>query len=39
MELKKVNENDLIFSLDIGTRSIKATVGIVRDKKFAVIGA
>ena len=37
MELKKVNENDLIFSLDIGTRSIKATVGIVRDKKFAVI--
>ncbi|MDY5912508.1 MAG: cell division FtsA domain-containing protein [Inconstantimicrobium porci] len=37
MELKKINENDLIFSLDIGTRSIKATVGIVRDKKFAVI--
>ncbi|MSR89855.1 cell division protein FtsA [Inconstantimicrobium porci] len=37
MELKKINENDLIFSLDIGTRSINATVGIVRDKKFAVI--
>lgn len=37
MENTKINERDLIFSLDIGTRSIKATVGVVKDKKFKVV--
>ncbi|MDS0525768.1 rod shape-determining protein [Clostridium sp. SHJSY1] len=31
------NPKDIIFSLDIGTRSIIGTVGVVRDKKFEVI--
>ncbi len=37
MKLLDVNSNDIIFALDIGTRSIIGTVGIVRDKKFNVI--
>ena len=37
MELKNFNPKDIIFSLDIGTRSIIGTVGIIRDKKFEVI--
>lgn len=31
------NIQDVIFALDIGTRSILGTVGIVKDKKFHVI--
>ncbi|WP_244835284.1 cell division FtsA domain-containing protein [Clostridium sp. BJN0001] len=37
MEIKNFNQKDIIFSLDIGTRSIIGTVGIVQDKKFNVI--
>lgn len=37
MELKQFNQKDIIFSLDIGTRSIIGTVGIIKDKKFQVI--
>ena len=37
MELNRFNQKDIIFSLDIGTRSIIGTVGVVRDKKFQVI--
>lgn len=37
MEKDKINPKDLIFSLDIGTRSIIGTVGVVRDKKLEVI--
>lgn len=37
MEIKNFNAKDVIFSLDIGTRSIIGTVGIVQDKKFNVI--
>lgn len=36
--MKRVfNPKELIFSLDIGTRSIIGTVGILKDKKFEVI--
>jgi cell division protein FtsA len=34
MELSNINPKDIIFALDIGTRSIIGTAGIVRDKKF-----
>lgn len=37
MGKQSVNSNDIIFALDIGTRSVIGTVGIVRDKKFNVI--
>ena len=37
MELKGFNKKDIIFSLDIGTRSIIGTVGIIKDKKFQVV--
>ncbi|SFC77926.1 cell division protein FtsA [Clostridium uliginosum] len=37
MELKNFNPKDIIFSLDIGTRSIIGTVGVIRDKKFEVV--
>ena len=37
MELSGINQKEIIFSLDIGTRSIIGTVGVVRDKKFQVI--
>ena len=37
MELKKFNQKDIIFALDIGTRSIIGTVGIIKDKKFHVV--
>lgn len=33
----KVNPNEIIFSLDIGTRSIIGTVGVLRGKKFHVV--
>lgn len=32
-----INSKDIIFALDIGTRSVIGTVGIVKDKKFNVI--
>ncbi|MCD2346503.1 cell division protein FtsA [Clostridium guangxiense] len=37
MELMNINLEDLVFSLDIGTRTVIGTVGIVKDKKFHVI--
>lgn len=37
MEQDIINPQDIIFSLDIGTRSVIGTVGIVKDKKFHVI--
>jgi len=37
MELKKFNPKDIIFALDIGTRSIIGTVGIIKDKRFQVV--
>lgn len=37
MEFSNINPQDIIFALDIGTRSIIGTVGIVKDKKFNVI--
>ncbi|MDP4088965.1 MAG: cell division FtsA domain-containing protein [Bacillota bacterium] len=33
----KVNPNEVIFSLDIGTRSIIGTVGVLKGKKFQVV--
>ncbi|MCY6355009.1 cell division protein FtsA [Clostridium sp. ZS2-4] len=37
MNLLNINPKDIIFALDIGTRSIIGTVGIIKDKKFQVI--
>lgn len=37
MNLLSINPKDVIFALDIGTRSIIGTVGIIKDKKFHVI--
>jgi cell division protein FtsA len=37
MELKRFNQKDIIFALDIGTRSIIGTVGIIKDKKVQVV--
>jgi len=37
MDLIKVNPKDIIFALDIGTRTVIGTVGIVRDKKFHIV--
>ena len=37
MEITNGNAEDLIFALDIGTRSIIGTVGKIVDKKFQVI--
>jgi cell division protein FtsA len=37
MEITNVNVEELIFALDIGTRSIIGTVGIISEKKFQVI--
>jgi cell division protein FtsA len=34
MELSNINPKEVIFALDIGTRSIIGTVGVVREKKF-----
>lgn len=33
----KVNPSEIIFSLDIGTRSIIGTVGVWRGEKFHVV--
>ncbi|ERI90140.1 cell division protein FtsA [Clostridiales bacterium oral taxon 876 str. F0540] len=37
MELTNINPKDIIFALDIGTRSLIGTVGIVKEKKFHCI--
>jgi cell division protein FtsA len=37
LELTNINQQDVIFALDIGTRSVIGTLGIVKDKKFVVI--
>lgn len=37
MDLKGFNKKYIIFSLDIGTRSIIGTVGIIKDRKFQVV--
>ncbi|WP_125153842.1 cell division protein FtsA [Clostridium rectalis] len=37
MKNTNINPKDIIFALDIGTRSIIGAVGIVKDKKFYVI--
>ena len=37
MDKNTFNPKEIIFSLDIGTRSIIGTVGVVRDKKFEVL--
>jgi cell division protein FtsA len=37
VEITSINQKDIIFALDIGTRSIIGTVGMVRDKKFYVV--
>jgi cell division protein FtsA len=35
--LDMIKQEDVTFSLDIGTRSVIGTVGVIRDKKFQVI--
>ncbi|NEZ46393.1 cell division protein FtsA [Clostridium niameyense] len=37
MQSMKVNSQNIIFALDVGTRSILGTVGIVKDKKFHIL--
>lgn len=37
MEITNINPSEVIFALDIGTRSVIGTVGVIRDKKFHVI--
>lgn len=37
MSILNINPKDLIFALDIGTRSIIGTIGVVKDKRFNVI--
>ncbi|MGH4139827.1 cell division protein FtsA [Clostridium sp.] len=37
MEITNINGEELIFALDIGTRSIIGTVGVITEKKFQVI--
>ncbi|WP_411681575.1 cell division protein FtsA [Clostridium thailandense] len=37
MDSNNINPQDLIFALDIGTRSVIGTIGIIKDKKFNVI--
>ena len=37
MDKININAKDIIFALDIGTRSVIGTVGIVENKKFKVI--
>ena len=37
MDLKGINPQDVVFALDVGTRSVIGTAGIVKDKKFVVI--
>lgn len=35
--MEKINSKDIKFALDVGTRSIIGTVGVVKDNKFHVI--
>ncbi len=37
MEITNFNPQDVIFALDIGTRTVIGTAGIVKDKKFNII--
>ena len=37
MDNININTQDVIFALDIGTRSVIGTAGIVKDKKFHVV--
>lgn len=37
MNISDINPKDIVFALDIGTRSIIGNVGIVKDKKFNTI--
>ncbi|MBK5240112.1 cell division protein FtsA [Clostridium sp.] len=37
MDITNVNKEGLIFALDIGTRSIIGTVGVISEKKFKVL--
>lgn len=37
MSLTNINPQDLIFALDIGTRTVIGTVGAVKEKKFHII--
>lgn len=37
MDVKGLNPQDVVFALDIGTRTVIGTAGIVKDKKFVVI--
>lgn len=37
MKITNVNSEEMIFALDIGTRSIIGTVGVISEKKFHVI--
>lgn len=37
MDTTKLNQQDVIFALDIGTRTVIGTAGVVKDKKFNVI--
>ena len=37
MDIGSYNIKDIVFSLDIGTRSVIGTVGVIQDKKFKVI--
>lgn len=37
MEASGINAEEVTFSLDIGTRTVIGTVGVVRDKKFHVL--
>jgi cell division protein FtsA len=37
MDITDVNKEGLIFALDIGTRSIIGTVGVISEKKFQVL--
>ena len=37
MNLTSINNKDSIFALDIGTRTVIGTVGIIKDSKFCVL--
>ena len=37
MEITNFNPQDVIFALDIGTRTVIGTAGIVKDKKFNIV--
>lgn len=37
MKISNINVRDIIFSLDIGTRSVIGAVGVVRDKKLNIL--